>query len=389
MTAVPREILNSCVSDGAIAGAVALVARGEAVEVWTAGSVDIDDSAPMSRDSIFRLASISKPITAAAVLMLIDEGRLAFDDPIANWLSELAAPMVVRTPASPVEDVVPANRPITVFDLLTFRAGYGLPADSSLPAAAPLLAQVQRSGRDPQRAPAPDEALAMLARIPMLGQPGESWLYNTGSDLQGVLIARVSGQSLPEFLAERIFQPLRMVDTGFTVPADKRHRFTSYYREDSDGKLELLDTPDGQWSSLPAFPSGAGGLASTADDWLRFARMILAKGTVNGRQILSAESVRAMTTDHLTPAQRAANTLFLEGQGWGFGGSVDVGGGAEWHVPGRYGWVGGTGTCAHLTPATGSVAILLTQTAMTSPTPTPLMREFWRYAVNAPTPTGA
>ncbi|HEX3780190.1 MAG TPA: serine hydrolase domain-containing protein [Pseudonocardiaceae bacterium] len=375
-----RDTLTSYVDDGSVAGAIGLIARGDQIDAQAVGSVDVEGSAPMRRDSIFRLASATKPITAAALMMLIDDGRLALTDPIANWLPELAAPRVVRTPAGPVDDLVPANRPITVFDLLSFHAGYGLAADFSLPALQLLLDKAQRNTRDPKLAPGPDEWLAILADIPMISQPGEAWLYNTGSDLQGVLIARVAGQPLPEFLAERLFEPLGMVDTGFSVPAAKLGRFTSYYQPDEDGKLELLDTPDGQWSTPSVFASGAGGLVSTADDWLRFARLILAKGTVDGRRFLSPESVRAMTTDHTTPAERAANTVFLEGQGWGFGGSVDVETINPWNVPGRYGWVGGSGTAAHLIPSTGKVTIVLTQTQMTNPSPTPIMRAFWRHA---------
>src|SRR5207244_338311 len=144
-------------------------------------------------------------------------------------------------------------------------------------------------------------------RIPMLHQPGEAWLYNTCSDILGVLIARVSGRPLAEFLAERLFEPLGMVDTGFEVPPGKLDRFNSYYRIDSAGGLSLVDAPDGQWSSPPAFPSGAGGLVSTADDWLAFGRMMLAEGSVDGRRLLSPESVRQMTSDHLTQAQRDAS----------------------------------------------------------------------------------
>jgi CubicO group peptidase (beta-lactamase class C family) len=219
-----------------------------------------------------------------------------------------------------------------------------------------------------------------LSRIPLLYQPGEQWLYNTCSEIQGVLVERVSGQSLPDFLAERVFGPLGMADTAFEVPDDELERFTSYYRPEPDDGLTLADAPDGQWRTVPPFPSGAGGLVSTADDWLAFGRMLLAEGAANGTQLLSSGSVRLMTTDHLTQAQREASTLFLEGQGWGFGGSVDVVEGDPWVVPGRYGWIGGTGTSAHVTPSTGAVAILLTQVAMASPTPTALMRDFWTYA---------
>jgi CubicO group peptidase (beta-lactamase class C family) len=188
---------------------------------------------------------------------------------------------------------------------------------------------------------------------------------------------------LPEFLAERLFGPLGMVDTGFDVPAGKLARFTSYYRTDPAGGLELVDAPGGQWSSLPAFPSAAGGLVSTVDDWHSFARMLLVGGRVGGRQLLSPASVRQMTTDQLTQPQRDASRLFLEGQGWGFGGSVDVEAIDPWNVPGRYGWVGGTGTAAHITPSTGTVSILLSQLEMAGPTAPALMRDFWRHAANA------
>jgi len=377
-----HDILETYVSKGSVPGAVGLVARGDRVEVRVAGSADVDGTSPMARDSIFRIASITKPITAAAVMMLIEDGRIALDDPVGQWLPELASPAVVRTPAGPVDDVVPAARPITVVDLLTFRAGYGFPSDFSLPAIQLLFDEVQKYILHPQLAAAPDEWMAALSRVPLLHQPGDAWLYNTCSDILGVLIARVSGRPLPEFLAERLFEPLGMVDTGFAVPAGKLDRFTSYYRTDPTGGLELLDAPDGQWSSQPVFPSGGGGLVSTVDDWHSFARMLLADGTIDGRRLLSPASVRQMTTDQLTQSQRDASRLFLEGQGWGFGGSVDVEAIDPWNVPGRYGWVGGTGTAAHITASTGAVTILLSQVAMTGPTPPALMRDFWRYAAD-------
>src|SRR5215472_2825428 len=376
-----HDILQTSVSNGSVPGAVGLVARGGQVEVHAAGAADVDGARPMARDSIFRIASITKPITAAAVMMLAEDGRIALDDPVGRWLPELAAPSVVRTPASPADDVVPAARPITVADLLTFRAGYGFPSDFSLPVVQLLFSELKQG--PPQPIAAPDEWMAALSRIPLLYQPGEAWLYNTCSDILGVLIARVAGHPFPEFLAERLFGPLGMADTGFEVPAVKLARFTSYYQAGPAGGLELLDAPDGQWSSAPPFPSGGGGLVSTADDWHRFAQMLLADGSAGGRKLLSAESVRQMITDYLTPAQRDASRLFLEGQGWGFGGSVDVEAIDPWNVPGRYGWVGGTGTAAHIIPSTGTVTILLTQVEMAGPAPPALMREFWRYAASA------
>jgi CubicO group peptidase (beta-lactamase class C family) len=380
-----REVLRPYVDDGTLPGAVGMVARGDSVEVAAVGSAYVEAGREMARDSVFRIASITKPVVAAAVMVLVDDGRIALSDPVARWLPELAAPSVVRSPGGPVDDVVPAARPITVADLLTSRTGYGFPTDFTLPAVQPLLAEgVQRDGLSPQRFLPTDEWITALARVPMLHQPGEAWLYNTSSDLQGLLIERVSGESLPDFLAERIFVRVGMPDTGFVVPAAARDRFTGYYRTAEGGGLELVDGPDGQWSSMPPFASGAGGLVSTADDWLAFGRMLLAQGaTADGRRVLSAESVRLMTADHLTRAQREASGLFLEGQGWGFGGAVDVEAVDPWSVPGRYGWVGGTGTSAHVVPATGSVHILLTQLAATGPVPATQLRDFWRYAAGA------
>ncbi|WP_329376262.1 beta-lactamase family protein [Streptomyces sp. NBC_01351] len=372
-----RRLLESHVEAGPMPGAVALVGRGEDVEVAAVGSLDTAGTAPMARDSLFRIASLTKPVTAAAAMMLIEDGVLALDAPVTRWLPELAAPVVVRTPSSPLHDVVPAEGPITVADLLTFRAGYGFPADFSLPAVAPLFTELKQGLPQPGQTAAPDEWMATLARIPLLHQPGRAWLYNTSSDILGVLIARAAGAPLPEFLAARVFAPLGMRDTAFAVPPGQLHRFTSCYRGEA---LDLVDAPDGEWSALPAFPSGAGGLVSTADDLHAFGRMLLAGGTYEGRRLLSPDSVRQMTTDHLTAAQREAGELFLEGQGWGFGGSVDVTRRAPWNSPGRYGWIGGTGTAAHVVPTTGTVMVLLTQRELTGATPPRLMREFWTYA---------
>jgi CubicO group peptidase (beta-lactamase class C family) len=375
------DILGRHVRNGALPGAVGLVVRGDRAEAAAVGSASVG-GAPMTGESIFRIASITKPITAASLMMLVEDGRIALDDPVDEWLPELAKPSVVRTPASEVDDVVPAARPITVFDLLTSRAGYGFASDFTLPAVQRLFS-VQKDGREVQSFPAPDVWMAELAKIPLLYQPGEGWLYDTCSTLQGVLIARVSGQSLPDFMAERVFGPLGMTDSGFEVPAGKRDRFTSSYRTGPDGGLELADAPDGQWSTMPAFPLGNGGLAATAGDWLAFGQMLLAGGvTPGGRRLLSAASVQLMTSDHTTAAQREIGALFLEGQGWGFGGSVDIASIDPWNVPGRYGWVGGTGTSAHIVPSTGTVAILFTQVAADSPVPPEWMRDFWRYAAS-------
>ncbi|MFI5743789.1 serine hydrolase domain-containing protein [Streptomyces anulatus] len=384
MTTTPlHELLDAHIAKGSMPGAVALVSRGGRTEVASAGTAGLAGSAPMRRDSLFRIASITKPIVAAAAMTLVEDGLIAPADPVAAWLPELAAPLVVRTPRSPVDDVVSAVRPITLLDLLTFRAGYGFPSDFSLPAVAPLFAELKQGPPQPQAVPAPDAWMAALSRIPLLHQPGDGWLYNTCSDILGVLVARVADRPLPAYLAERLFEPLGMTDTGFAVEPAALDRFTSYYRAGADSGDDpvLVDAPDGQWSSPPAFPSGAGGLVSTVDDWAAFGRMLLAGGlNDDGLRVLAAESVRQMITDHLTPGQRAASGLFTEGQGWGFGGAVDVEIAAPWNVLGRYGWVGGTGTTAHIVPSTGAVAVLLTQMEMSGPAAPQVMRDFWTYA---------
>jgi CubicO group peptidase (beta-lactamase class C family) len=231
-----RDLLDQAVDDGAVPGAAALVARGGEVEVAAAGN--------LQPDSIARIASITKPITAAAVMLLVEDGVLALDDPIGRWLPELASPQVVRSPESPIADVVAAARPITVEDLLTFRAGWGFPSDFSLPAVVELFQRLPPFGVRMT----PDEWLRTLAAVPMLRQPGEAWLYNTCSDIQGVLLARASGRPLPELLAERIFAPLGMMDTGFHVPADRLDRLAPYLGQVEGG---------GVWHEPPLFPSGA------------------------------------------------------------------------------------------------------------------------------------
>lgn len=377
-----ETLLDRYVAEQVFPGAVAVVARGDETEVAAVGSVDIEGSAPMRPDSIFRVASITKTVVAAAVMMLVQDRRLTLVDTVETWLPEIARPRVVRTPQSSIDDVVPAHRAITVGDLLSSRAGYGWPSDFTYPAVQALF-PVQRDGRQPRTYPTADEWMAELATVPALHQPGQAWLYDTCSTLQGVLISRVTGQSLSDFLAERLFEPLDMADTGFHVPATKRDRMTSYYQPDPTGRLQLADGPDGQWSTPPAFPLGHGGLVSTAVDWAAFTGMLLAGGEGGGRRLLSAESIRQLTTDHLSPVQREGGRLFLDGQGWGYGGSVDIDAAEPWRVPGRYGWVGGTGTSAHVIPSTATTAVLLTQRGAVSPDTTPAwLTDFWTYAAH-------
>ena len=359
-----QETVDAQVEAGAVPGAVALVAVGDDVEVGVAGAQAVG-GAPMARDSLFRIASTTKPIVAAAAMALVDRGRLELDDPVARWLPELAEPSVLRTPSSEVDDVVAAVRPITVRHLLTFQGGHGFPSDFSLPVVQRLFEDLHQGPPQPQAVPPPDEWMAALGRIPLLHQPGEGWTYNTGSDILGVLLARAEGAGLGDVLADTVLGPLGMADTGFAVPDGALDRMTSHHRRDPDtGDMELVDPPDGQWAMPPANPSGAGGLVSTADDWLTFGRMLLAGGEHDGQRVLSAGAVADMTTSHV---EAEPDSPFLQSQGWGYGGSVDLATHEPWEVPGRYGWVGGTGTAGYVIASRDAVTVWLSQVEMNGP----------------------
>lgn len=274
---VLQQTVDSLVDRGAVPGAVALMADPDDVTVAVAGVRSIGGEA-MTRDSLFRIASATKPITAAAAMALVDRGAIGLDDRVDRWLPELSAPVVLRRPDGPLDDVVPAVRPITARHLLTFTHGLGFPSDFSWPIVDRLLG-VLHQGPPDASAPPPDEWMASVAETPLLHQPGEGWTYNTGSDLLGVLLARAHGAPLGEVLEETILGPLGMADTGFSVQAGALDRMTALHVRDEDtGALEATDPPEGRWATPPAFPSGAGGLLSTAEDCLAFGRMLLAGG---------------------------------------------------------------------------------------------------------------
>lgn len=361
-----QDVVDDQVRAGRVPGAVALVADvgTGGVEVATAGERTIRGAA-MTRDTVFRIASLTKPIVAAATMALVDRGRLGLDDPVATWLPELAEPMVLRSVDAPLDDVVPAVRPITVRHLLAFQGGHGFPSDFSVPVVQHLFAEGLQGPPRPQESLPTDEWIAAMGRVPLVHQPGEGWTYNTGSDLLGVLLARAEGSTLAEVLDDTVLGPLGMVDTAFHAGLDAVGRMPTQYRRAAAGGLEAIDPPDGQWAAPPPFPSGAGGLVSTVDDWLAFGRMLLAGGAgPGGEPVLSAEAVRLMTTVH---AEAEPDSPFLQGEGWGFGGSVDLTERQPWNVPGRYGWTGGTGTAGYVVPSRGLVTIWMGQVEMAGP----------------------
>jgi CubicO group peptidase (beta-lactamase class C family) len=285
-----RETMARHVERGRMPGLVMGMSRGGETIVETIGATAFEGDQPMRRDTIFRVASVTKPITAVAALILVEAGALRLDDPVDALLPELADRRVLRTIDGPLEDTVPANRPLTLRDLLTFRAGYGAiftPPDQS-PLAQALIDAGVAAGPFLPSLP-PDEWLAVYRELPLAHQPGERWLYNTGSDMVGVLIARATGMSLGEFFQERIFAPLGMRDTAFSVPASKLDRLAeSYWTNFETGEFGVFDPAEGsRFASPPVFESGAGGLVSTVDDLLAFGQMMLDTGAyANGQERL-------------------------------------------------------------------------------------------------------
>ena len=359
------EVAAGHVGPDKIPGLVALVACKEQVHVEALGSLQIG-GAPVRRDSLFRIASTSKVVTGVATMALVDDGVFGLDDPVDKWLPELANPRVLRDPAGPLEDTVPAEAAITVRHLLTFTFGFGMvPEMFSSPEP---WSVVKRAGEldlctlgppDPASQPDPDTWIAALGSLPLMAQPGATWMYNTGASVLGVLVARATGRPFHQFLRTRIFEPLAMEDTGFWTGS--LSRLATAYVPTPDG-LQVWDGPDGKWSRAPAFGDGAAGLLSTVDDLLELGRMFLAAGT----PVLSGPSVAEMTRDQLTTSQRAgAADAFLHGRSWGLCQSVIT----EGPRRGAFGWDGGLGTSWLVDPRQELIVIVLTQRLWETSTP--------------------
>lgn len=384
-----HDVMSRYVERGELPGLITLVSRRGEVHIDTIGTQAFGQNTPMRHDTIFRISSMTKPITAVATMMLAEEGKIQLDDSVDALLPELSERQVLKRLDGSLDDTTPAQRSITIRDLLTFRMGFGQMIAS--PDDYPILkaANEQQIGMGPptpSQVPAPNEWMRRLGQLPLMHQPGEKWMYNTGSDVLGVLIARASGQPLETFLRERIFEPLGMKDTSFSVPEASLDRLTtSYWTNYTSGKLTVYDeAAGGQWSRPPAFPSGAGGLVSTIDDYQTFAQMMLSQGKHNGVRILSRLSVEAMTTDQLTPEQKAVSGLFpgfFEHHGWGFGVAVFTKRDDISAVPGRYGWDGGMGTSWYSDPKENMIIILMTPCFLSFSNPPNVA--FWNAAYQA------
>jgi len=392
-----RDVLARHLDAGYIPGAVAVVARRGEVHIEAMGNLAFEGEGsrtPMAADTICRVGSMTKPVVAACAMTLVEDCTLRLDDPVDEFLPELAGMTVLADPDGPLDQTVPAERQVTLRDLLTFTFGIGIVVaePGTVPIADALNALY---GEEP--APPPDEWMRRLGALPLVCQPGERWLYHTAADVTGVLIARATGMPFGDALRERVCEPLGMKDTSFSVASENISRLsTAYQRDDATGEMLVEDGPDGYWSRPPAFESGGGGLVSTAADYLAFASALLAGGGArDGERVLSRPSVTLMTSDHLTPAQKAVSGFgpgYFDDIGWGFGMSVRTrrthagpapGVSYPWAASvGSYGWPGiyGTGWCND--PAEDLTTILMIQRAP-APPGLPVLLDFWTAAYQA------
>lgn len=370
-------------TEDAVPGLVWLLSAGEEVHCEAAGLATLEDHSPMRVDSLFRIASLTKPITAAATLIAEENGVLSVDDPVDHWLPELANREVLRHQSGPVTDTVPANRPITVRDLLTFTAGYGYDfANMDKQAQIGELARLGLGVGPPAPATMPDgdEWMRRIGSVPLDHQPGHAWRYHFGSEILGVLLARAHGEPLDAVLRRTVLDPLGMADTWFSVPAEQLPRMTTAYESDAAGGRTVYDEPAGQWAQPPAFPSGGGGLVSTVDDFTAFARMLINGGTGPGGRLLRESSVAAMTSDQLPADMAIDDTGDL---GWGFGVDVQRRRGDGPRTSGSYSWTGGLGTVWLNDPTAELVGMVFTNQHVGSPGVLEMFDGFWRAAYDA------
>ena len=359
--------LQGLVDQGALAGIVTLVwRRGEVVQVETIGQRDVAAGLPMERDTLFRIASMTKPVTSLAALMLVEEGRLELDSPVTQWLPELKDMQVLKAADGPLDAVVPAARDITVDDLMTHRAGLAYGFTSLGPIA---HAHEEKLGPALASPYTPDEWLKRLGELPLSYQPGERFHYSHATDVLGFLVARIEGKPLGQVLQARIFDPLGMGDTGFWTPPEKRGRLAKLYKALPEAPLEDVSWDDPE---IPAaFEGGGGGLVSTADDYLKFARLMLGRGEADGVRLARPETIDLMTTNRLTDEQRGHAFLgmpFWLSQGFGLGTSMILD--AEKHqwmgagAKGAFGWPGAFGTWWQADPANDMILIYLIQDSL-------------------------
>jgi CubicO group peptidase (beta-lactamase class C family) len=380
-----RDLFHRHVDSGFVPGVVAVLARHGEVHVEATGTLAFEGAGsetPMAGDTICRLGSMTKPIVAACAMTLVEDCTVRLDDPVDDLLPELADMTVLADPNGPLDDTVAANRPITLRDLLTYTLGTGMvPAEPGTIPIADAMGVLDK-------AVPPDEWMGRLGALPLVHQPGERWMYNTAANVTGVLITRATGMSFDDALRERICNPLGMKDTGFSVDGGSIGRLATAYERDNaaTGEPVVEDGPEGRWSRPPVFESGGGGLVSTSDDWLAFASALSAGGTHHGERVLSRPSVTLMTSDQLTPAQRAVSGFwpgYFDDMGWGFGMSVRT---RRTHLGpsvGSYGWPGFYGTVWYNDSAEDMTAIVMMQRAHAGDQSLPMWHDVWTSVYQA------
>ena len=351
--------LDRAVDDGRLIGYAFGVREAGRSQVVAGGSVAIG-GVEMAEDAVFALSSNTKPLGGALAMTLVERGVLELDDPISRYLPELTEPRVLARPDGPLDETVPAARPITLRHLLTMTAGFGWAGEN------PVLAGVMAE-RDIAPGPyapplAPEIYLHRLAELPLAGQPGDGWWYHTSSDVLGVLAARATGRSVAALLDECVTGPLGLTDIGFTADSA---RLPTYYGVGADGRPEALDAAS-RLSAPPEFDSLACGLVSTVGDYLEFLDVL-----VDGGRVLRRDSARLLTTDHLTDRQRESGRDFL-GPGCGYGFQVEV------RPGGVVGWAGGLGTIGYVDRGSGRSAAVFTTQSFDVPGTQEALDQVWR-----------
>ncbi|WP_277452251.1 serine hydrolase domain-containing protein [Janibacter sp. DB-40] len=356
---VLAETCDRLVDDGSLVGWVAGVRDRDGVQISAGGRRSIDGP-PMDPQTLFMIASCSKPVGGVLALRLVEQGLISLDDPVSRWLPELARPRVLTRPDADLADTAPAERPITVEHLLTMTPGFGWVTER------PLSVAMNDAGVAPGPFPppmTPEEYLGRLASLPLANQPGSTWRYHTSSDVLGVLLARATGRSVSDLLEEHVCRPLGLGDTGFSGDPGRMARV---HGSDLSGALVPFPVPEGTFTTPPRFESLATGLVATVGDQLA----VLASLAGTGPALLAPESVATMRRPHLVDEQRAAASDLLDpDSNWGLH--------VETRPDGRFGWAGGLGTIGYADPATGRAAFLATQVTVDAPGTVAAFEGFW------------
>ena len=352
--------MKELVDSGRLAGAVTMVSRhGKVVEFDAVGKRDIAANAPMQKDSIFRIYSMSKPITGVAMMILFEEGKWQLNDPVAKYIPEFAKLKVYSTDSNGNVAMKDQNHPVTMRELMSHSGGFTYGFFSNTPVD---KLQLEADLLNPNNTL--DEFIKRVAKLPLNSQPGTEWHYSISVDIQGYIVQKLSGMPFEEFLEKRIFKPLGMTDTGFYVPKEKLGRFAEFYNYDAEGKLHAVGVREGlnhDFSAKPALSSGGGGLVSTTTDYMRFCQMLLNGGQLDGVRILSPLTVELMHTNMLTPTM----TIFGAGAGFGLDFAVytDPAAAGGYYGKGSYWWGGAAGTWFWIDPVNDLVVLGMIQQA--------------------------